>query len=123
MSKEKSNAGRRKAFANAEEMQSRIDGYFEDRKASGDVPTIESLAVWLGLDRRTLLNYEKEESHEEFNKIVKIAKTKILAEFIDYALAAGNKAPAALMIFMLKNNWGYTDRQEVTITDSFEVEF
>lgn len=57
---------RPRKFDDPDNIQKNIDEYFKARKKENKVPTIESLAVWLGVDRVTLLNYEKKEGYEEF---------------------------------------------------------
>lgn len=72
--------------------------------------TITGLAVALGCDRETLLNYEKK---EEFFGTIKAAKTKI-HEYVESCLFKGN---AAGIIFNLKNNFNWKDKTEVETSD------
>lgn len=114
--------GRPKKFDDVKNIQQHIDEYFNVCKKN-KTPTIEGLAAWLGIDRHTLLTYEKAEGYEEFHATIKKAKDFILAVFIDDLLDGDKKIPPAIGIFLLKNNYGYRDQQEVKVTDSFEVEF
>lgn len=125
------NGGRPRKFSNVEDMQKAIDDYFQKcdekvvkkySKAADDyidVPsptpyTIEGLAVALGVDRRTLLNYENEKGYEEFFLTIKEAKDKVLQNLSERALL-GDSVPST-SIFLLKNNYGYKDKTEQEIT-------
>lgn len=89
--------------------------------------TIEGLCVHLNIDRRTLLNYQKQKGYEEYFHIIKRAKLKINAELIEGTMTG--KYKEGISIFNLKNNFGYTDKQEVehsgetSTTVNFKIEF
>lgn len=119
---EKKKLGRSKIFESPEELQKVIDKYYQERDSKRLPYTVESLSVALEIDRKTLLNYEKQEGYEEFFPTVKKAKDKIQSSFVDFALNPENKVAAALPIFLMKNNFGYEDKQEVRIA-KFEIEF
>ena len=73
--------------------------------------TVEGLCQWLGIVRRTLLNYHKEESHAEYNDIVDKAKEKITRQKLEYGhLGMFNHN---IVKFDLTNNSSYKDKQEV----------
>ena len=124
MSKKKHPGGRPLKFPTPEAMQEKIDEYFkecdENTKAfitkDGDVMevpqpipyTIEGLAVALGVDRVTLLNYEK---RDEFFSTIRSAKDKVLRNMTERSLIGDNVA--SVSIFLLKNNYGYRDTQHV----------
>ena len=76
------------------------------------VPTVTGLAVALDTTRRTLLDYE---ASDEYSHTIKAAKTRIEA-FNEAILVNGGAVPAGV-IFNLKNNWGWVDRQELDVTD------
>ena len=99
--------GRPKLYTSAEEMQEVVDAYFADEDR--EVFTVESLCLALGMDRDTLLNYGKD---DDFIGIVKDAKTRIHASQIEGAMTG--KYNPTLSIFLLKNNAGYSDKQEIT---------
>ncbi len=98
-------AGRPPIFETPEDMQAAVDEYFE----STEIYTVAGLALALGMDRRTLLNYEK---NDEFIPTVKRAKLRI-EQFVEEMLYLGKNAAGP--IFNLKNNFGYEDamRQDV----------
>ena len=50
-------AGRPRAFASVEALQTGIDKYVAEEAANDDPITVSGLAYALGIDRRTLLRY------------------------------------------------------------------
>ncbi|MBF7047932.1 hypothetical protein IY804_07600 [Campylobacter volucris] len=76
--------------------------------------TIESLAVFLGVTTKTLSIWEKD---AEFGEIIQIAKQRCASSIIDHSLI-GTYTPSISM-FLLKNNHGYVDKQEV-VSDSVQ---
>ena len=118
-------------YETAEEMQVIIDRYFKDcfrnkcaeinedvdtlmETSTDDVyPTVSGLAYALGLTRAGLVCYEKKDNPEFFDT-VKEAKQKIeagLEQRLFYQNATG-------VIFNLKNNYHWKDKQEVDNTSS-----
>ena len=75
--------------------------------------TISGLAVYLGTNRRTLLNYGK---REEYFHTIQMAKARIEAN-VEERLQDKNTFTAGL-IFSLKNNFNWRD--EVEQTHSFK---
>lgn len=106
----KKEAHRPKKYASPEEMQKVIDGYFKECEDKKDPLTIEGLSLALDIHRRTLLTYEKDETHADFHHTVKRAKAVIQADFVKRALT-GDYNPT-ISIFLLKNNFGYEDRMQ-----------
>ncbi len=119
--------GRPRKFTSPEDMQSAIDGYFQkcDNRVKevyikskqeiieikSPIPyTIEGLCSALGIERQTLLNYEKEKGYEDFFDTVKSAKQKVQQNTVERALEGDNNS--AVSIFVMKNNFGYSDKQE-----------
>ncbi len=70
--------------------------------------TVEGLCATLEVDRKTLINYGY---RDEFFHTIKKAKDKILQNLKERALLGDNVA--SITIFNLKNNYGYTDKQEI----------
>ena len=73
-----------KTFETPEEMQKAINAYFiecQDR----EVPyTVEGLCLAIGIDRDTLLNYERTIGYEKFFGTVKEAKLKNFVPLLDF---------------------------------------
>ena len=104
-------AGRPKLYTNPEDMARDIDLYFEDCIEREAVFTIEGLAYWLDMDRKSVLNYSKD---KEFFPTLKKAKAKILQQLIELSAKGGYNATMA--IFNLKNNYGFKDKTETENT-------
>ena len=104
--------GRPMLYKTAEELEKRINEYY-DRCEEKEIPlTISGLAVWLGMNRRTLTNY----SHrEKFGYLIEEARNRIEASMEEKMLM--NKINVTGAIFALKNHYKWTDRQEVQTTN------
>lgn len=124
-------AGRPLKFKSAEELQSKIDEYFDhcdnriryvySKKRDEVVEIIDpepytmaGLAYALGVDRDTILNYEK---RENYSALIKEARIRVQTD-VERRLMEGSNAAGA--IFNLKNNFGYKDRTETDITSRGE---
>lgn len=112
--------GRPLKFKSPEELQNKIDAYYEWAKENKKHITITGLAWFLDTNRQTLLRYEEEDSEllksvsedvrQAFRDTVKRAKARIEME---YEESLYNKNSAVGAIFTLKNNYNYVDKQEV----------
>jgi len=108
---------RPRKYETVEQLESAIEAYFEDAE-SREVPyTVEGLAVACGVDRRTILNYEKT---DEFFPTIKEAKDKVLQHLQEYAIKG--KYNSAMTIFNLKNNYGFVDKKEVETSGKTDTE-
>jgi hypothetical protein len=102
--------GRPRSFSSIEELESRIDDYFEKCESLEKPPTMSGLAYELGIDRKTLINYSRK---EEYFHAYKKARDRVEASMEDLLLSG--KATAGV-IFSFKNNFGWADKQEITET-------
>ena len=102
-------------FKSVEEMQKAIDKYFKDCDANERPYTISGLAYALDTTRRTLLDYEE---NDEFSHTIKKAKAKI-EQFVEERLFAGSNT--AGVIFNLKNNYNWVDKQEIAADVNSDV--
>lgn len=112
--------GRPLKFKSPEELQAKIDAYYEWAKENKKHITITGLAWFLDANRQTLLRYEEDDSEllksvsedvrQAFRDTVKRAKARIEME---YEESLYNKNSAVGAIFTLKNNYNYVDKQEV----------
>ena len=100
--------GRPLKFKSVKEMQSVIDKYFDECDRDERPYTVSGLAYALNTNRQTLLNYEE---NEEFFDTIKRAKARI--EIFNEELLYDKNAPTAGVIFNLKNNYGWKDKQEI----------
>jgi hypothetical protein len=110
-------------FQSVEELQEKIDEYFElcDNRTTValtkqgkliEVPdprpyTVSGLALYLDTTRQGLINYE---NRDEFYDTIRRAKSKIEA-FAEESLWTPKVATG--VIFNLKNNFGWVDKSEV----------
>ena len=100
--------GRKKLYSAASDMQKIIDKYFIECDEKGKPYTMSGLAYALDMDRKSLLNYSKD---EEFFPTIKKAKEKVEQQLEENALMG--KANSIFTIFNLKNNYGWKDQVEV----------
>lgn len=100
-------SGRPRKYNTVEEMQETIDNYFMERDMKGLPYTVSGLALALDMTRETLLRYEE---NLEFSDTIKRAKQKI-EEYVETRLFVSGIATG--VIFNLKNNFGWKDKQEI----------
>lgn len=98
--------GRPLKIKKVDELKNKINEYFEKCDKDNRPYTITGLALALDIDRDTLLNYEKK---EEYFGTIKRAKQKV-EEQLEISLY-GNSVTG--IIFNLKNNFGWKDKQEI----------
>lgn len=81
-----------------------------------NLPTIEGLALFLGISRSTLYLWQKE--HDKFSDIIETLQQKQASALINNGLS-GNYNPTIAKVLLTKH--GYTDKQEIdqktTLTD------
>ena len=109
--------GRPMKFSSVEELQQKIDLFWEDVDEGKIKPTVSRLAVYLDTSRATLINYE---AKEEYFNTIKKAKDRIEAEYEDRLIEG--KATAGV-IFALVNNSGWVNKQETKINHSGKVHY
>jgi hypothetical protein len=104
----KRKAGQPPIISNAEQMQTLIDEYFNMCDRKKEPYTMSGLAYHLGMDRRSLVNY----SHrDEFFLTLKRARERV-ETYLEKALMEKDKPTG--IIFNLKNNFGWVDKQEIS---------
>ena len=108
MVEDKNKGGRPKKYSKAEELQKVIDNYFKECDKKEKPYTMSGLACALNIDRKTLINYSKE---EEFFHTIKKAKQKVEQQLEENALIG--KGNSTFTIFNLKNNFEWKDNVEV----------
>lgn len=99
---------RPKLYSSVEDMKKKIDDYFEMCDEKEKPYTMSGLAYALDMDRKSLLNYSKD---EQFFPTIKRAKEKVEQQLEENALMG--KANSTFTIFNLKNNYGWKDNIEV----------
>jgi len=136
---EKHAGGRPRKFKTVAQMEAEIEAYFAECDTrvidvvtrKGDVVTVKNpapytvtgLALVLGIDRHTLLDYETEgrvdEFGAEFHPTIKRAKERVHAN-LEFRLYDGQGYGPG-HIFGLKNNFAWNDKQEIEFTKPVEV--
>lgn len=97
-----------------EECAERLNEFFSECSRTGEIPTVEKMALALGTNRKTLWDWENRQTRgKQRSDIVKKAK-EILAA-IDAELAAKGKIPQVVYIFRSKNYYDMADKQEITV--------
>lgn len=101
--------GRPPKYKKKEELQEKIDSYFEECEKKGKPLTITGLALALGFNsRQALLNYQ---GKKEFNDTITRAKARV-EQYAEERLF--DKAGANGAKFSLSNNFeGWKERKEI----------
>ena len=99
--------GRPKAFKSAEEVEEKINAYFNYCEEKEKPYTMSGLAYYLEVSRQTLVNYSYE---DEYFDTIKKARDKVQMQLEENALS--NKANPTFTIFNLKNNFDWKDKIE-----------
>lgn len=101
---------------NAELVQERIERYFEICAENDMKPNIPGLALSLGVDRTTLWRWVNGQlsKPEDVRNTIKNAY-QIINSMMEDWMQNGKINPVA-GIFLMKNNMGYADKQEVVVT-------
>ncbi|AHK76909.1 hypothetical protein HCC81_001071 [Campylobacter coli] len=108
-----------------EELVSKIESYFNERVVLKETKesvifapkTKVGLAVYLGISMQTLGEWEKD---KDFGEIVSQAKQKCEMDILNHSLI-GTYTPSVSM-FLLKNQHGYVDKQEVVSDNVQKIE-
>jgi predicted transcriptional regulator len=108
--------GRPLKYTSVEEMQKDIDQYFAECDEKNKPYTVSGLAYALGTTRRTLLDYQEK---DDFSHTIKSAKAKI--ELFNEEMLYNKDVSTTGVIFNLKNNYGWKDKQEIEAEVNSEV--
>lgn len=109
------NRGRPLNFKTVEELQKKIDDYFNSCDEESEPITITGLALALGTTRETLCDYEEKDG---FSDTVKTAKLRVQHAYEKRLVKRGNGGD----IFALKN-FGWKDKSEVDNTLNIKSAF
>ena len=102
--------GRPLLFKTVEELEEKIEAFY-DYCEEKEVPlTFERIAVFLGVDRKTIFNYSEK---DEFFPTFKRVRDRIQADIMEKGMSGAINPTFG--IFCLKN-YGYTDKQEIEST-------
>ena len=103
------------------EVALRLENYFNTCSDLGQLPTIESMCLCLGITRQTLRNWENAATCSKSRSDM-VNKAKELIANIDAQLVSEGAIPQVTYIFRAKNYYGMTDKNElqITATNKFE---
>lgn len=101
-------AGRPKAIKTPKELDDAIEAYAKHCEETEEAFTIIGLSVFMGVARDTLIEYSKTPEYSDSYK-----KAMTFAEHSLVKNSLGGKYNPTVSIFLLKNNHGYVDKQEV----------
>lgn len=101
---------------NAEQVKSRVQEYFDICGEDDVKPSVAGLALALGIDRRRLWEIREgvRSKNPEVSDTLKSAMQLLDLQMTDY-MQNGKINPVS-GIFLMKNNFGYADKQEVVVT-------
>ena len=112
---EKHAGGSPPKYKTKEEIEEKIDNYFKECQLNNKPYTITGLGLALDMSRQDLINYSKK---DEFFDTIKRAKMRV-ENYLEERLI--NDSSATGIIFNLKNNYGWKDKQEnVNVGISYE---
>lgn len=107
--------GRPAKYKNKEELQEKIDIYFRECDEKEEPYTVTGLGLALDMSRQDLINYSNK---EDFFDTIKKAKQKV-ENYLEKRLIKDSSATG--IIFNLKNNYGWKDKQEnINIETNYE---
>lgn len=98
---------------NAEQLKQRVFEYFQICATDDMKPSVAGLALAVGTDRRRLWEWANTEKSDRTD-IIKKAYQMLDLQMTDY-MQNGKINPVS-GIFLMKNHFGYTDKQEVVVT-------
>ena len=106
---------KRKPVKTNEECAERLNEYFQQCCHTGQIPTVEDMALALGVTRGTLWDWEIGRTQNSARSDM-IKKAKEILAAIDAKLVSEGKIPQVTYIFRAKNFFGMRDQQEVVLT-------
>lgn len=98
--------GRKKLYDDANEFEKKVNQYFIECDKNGRPYTMSGLANSLDMDRRSLVNYAKD---EKFFLTIKKARQRVEQQLEENLYRLGNNSG---IIFNLKNNFNWKDTSE-----------
>lgn len=105
----------RKPPKSDEECCDRLNEYFAQCTSTGQIPTVEDMALALGVTVSTLWDWENNRRQSPARADM-IKKAKGIMQGIDAKLVAEGRIPQITYIFRAKNYYGMKDQQEVVLT-------
>lgn len=104
--------GRPRKFNSPEELQEKINEFYDYCEARELPLSFERLSTFIGIDRKTIYNYEKK---DEYFHSIKEVRERIMADLMEKGL--NGSINSTFGIFCLKN-YGYSDRQDIVASNT-----
>ena len=105
----------RKPPKDDDECAERLNDYFRECQEQSRMPTVENMALALGVTRGTLWDWENGR-RQSSTRADMIKKAKEIMASIDADLVSKGKIPQVTYIFRAKNYYGMKDQQDVVLT-------
>jgi len=99
--------GRPLKFKTPEELENAVNQYFAECEVKEKPKTMSGLALALGIDRKTLVNYSNKDGY--FHTI---KRARQIVEQQNEEMLVSGKGSATGIIFNMKNNFGWVDKTE-----------
>jgi len=96
------------------ECAERLTEFFQTMCETGEIPTVEKMALALGTTRKTLWEWQTGSQGTERARLIGQAKEMLAS--MDAELVQRNKIPAVPYIFRAKNYYGMTDTTEISVS-------
>lgn len=106
-------------FKNLDELQMRINEYFDYMYKEGRPYTISGLALWLGVTTKTLRSWEKDYGDTIYTDIIKFAKQRV-ENYAEESLYDNRKTSGAK--FVLENYFDLAEKHEVETNVNVKLE-
>lgn len=102
-------------------VEERIDWYFEHCFNNDMKPTVSGFCNALKINRSTLMQWRNGTFRADTHQAVILAKYALMEELWENYMQNGKINPVS-GIFLGKNNYGYTDKQEYVLTPNHQQE-
>jgi len=109
----------RKPTRDNAEIAERLNDYFKQCYETGQIPTVEDMALALGINRRTLYYWENYDKNNP-ERAAMVTQAKEVLAAIDAKLVSEGKIPQVTYIFRAKNYFGMRDQQDVVVTPNVD---
>jgi hypothetical protein len=93
-----------------EEIEQRVNDFFDWCKVHGEPITMSGVAMVIGVDTTVMREYNEDDAYLQ---VIKKSRQKV-ENYMERHLFSGKNPIGA--IFLLKNHFGYKDRQDINIT-------
>lgn len=106
-------------FKTLEELQMRINEYFDVMHREGRPYTMSGLALWLGVTTKTLRSWEKDYGDTIYTDIIKFAKQRV-ENYAEESLYDNRKSSGAK--FVLENYFDLAEKHNVETSVNVKLE-